>query len=185
MREAAVVDDISVGLLRLKILSHDGDTFYAGCTLNHPLIEVERMDSVSVPCIVGFSDSDRSAYFSWPWTEKGCLSMIIRCNRNPGEVQATGAEGCWRLGNVSCDPFGGVLINLDWAFLAGTSCWKCEAQGDSCAIRTSLFTHWSTPRTSILVLRVIHVCFLGAWWDNSVARHVIIRLRICSRLILS
>ena len=74
MREAAVVDDISVGLLRLKILSHDGDTFYAGCTLNHPLIEVESMDSVSVPCIVGLSDSDRSAYFSWPSTEKGFFS---------------------------------------------------------------------------------------------------------------
>ena len=119
MREAAVVDDISVGLLRLKILSHDGDTFYAGCTLNHPLIEVESMDSVSVPCIVGLSDSDRSAYFSWPSTEKGCFSMIIRCNRNPGEVQATGAEGCWRLGNVSCDPFGGVFINLDLGIPGG------------------------------------------------------------------
>ena len=79
MREAAVVDHISVGLLQLELLSNDGDTFYAGCKLNRPVITVEGTASVSVPCIVGLSDSDRSAYFSWPWTEVGCLSMISRC----------------------------------------------------------------------------------------------------------
>ena len=119
MREAAVVDHTGVGLLQLELLSNDGDMFYAGCTLNRRVIGVERMASLSVPCIAGLSDSDRSAYFSGPWTEVGCLSMIFRCNRNPGEVQATGAEGCWRLGNVSCDPFGGVFINLDLGIPGG------------------------------------------------------------------
>ena len=122
MREAAVVDHISVGLLQLEILSHDGDMFYAGCTLNRRVIGVERMASLSVPCIAGLSDSDRSAYLgnsSGAWTEAGCLSMIFRCNRNPGEVQATGAEGCWRFGNVSFDPFGGVFINLDLGIPGG------------------------------------------------------------------
>ena len=38
MREAAVVDHISVGLLQLELLSNDGDTFYAGCKLNRPVI---------------------------------------------------------------------------------------------------------------------------------------------------
>ena len=90
MREAAVVDHTGVGLLQLEILSNDGDMFYAGCRLNRRVIGVERTDySLFVPCIAGLSDSDRSAYLSGPWTEVGCLSMIFRRNRNPGEVQAS------------------------------------------------------------------------------------------------
>ena len=84
MREAAVVDHTGVGLLQLKLLSDDGDMFYAGCTLNRGVIGVERTASVSFPGTAGLSDSDRSAYFSRPWTEVGCLSMIFCCNRNPG-----------------------------------------------------------------------------------------------------
>ncbi len=38
MREAAGVDHIRVGLLQLELLSNDGDTFYAGCKLNRPVI---------------------------------------------------------------------------------------------------------------------------------------------------
>ena len=119
MREAAAVDHNSVGLLQFELLSNDGDMFYAGCTLNRRVIGVERTASVSIPGTAGLSDSDRSAYLSRPWTEVGCLSMIFRCNRNPGEVQATGAEGCWRLGNVSCDPFGGVFLSLDLGIPSG------------------------------------------------------------------
>ena len=95
MREAAVVDHTGVGLLQLELLSNDGDMLYAGCTLNRRVIGVERIDSLSVPCIAGLSDSDRSACFSGPWTEVGCLSMIFRCNRNPGEVQASYIHTYW------------------------------------------------------------------------------------------
>ena len=82
MREA--VDHTGVGLLQLKLLSDDGDMFYAGCELNPRVIGVECIDSLSVPCMAGLSDSDRSAYLAGPWTEVGCLSMIFCCTRNPG-----------------------------------------------------------------------------------------------------
>ena len=56
MREATVVDHTSIGLLQLELLSNDGDTFYARCMLNHRVIGVEHMASLSIPCIPGLSD---------------------------------------------------------------------------------------------------------------------------------
>ena len=76
-------------MLQFELLSNDGDVFYAACALNRRVIGVERTASVSIPGTAGLPDSDRSAYLSRLWTEVGCLSMIFRCNRNPGEVQAT------------------------------------------------------------------------------------------------
>ena len=108
--EAVAVDHPGIGLLQQEILSNDGDEFYVGSMLDPRVAGVERMDALPA----GLSDLDGSAFFSAPWNQVGSLSMILRCNRDPSEVQVPyTAEACWRLGSVSCDPFGGVTINFN------------------------------------------------------------------------
>ena len=104
-----------VGLSQLKILSGNDDKFYAGCTLNGGAIGVERLASPFDPSVSKLSGPDRLAFSGYgrgAWSAVGCLSIIVCCNRNQRQVQGIGAEGGWRLGDVSSDPFGGVFMTF-------------------------------------------------------------------------
>ena len=112
MKQAAT-NQCCIGLSQLKSVSGNDDKFYDGCTLNGGAIGVECLASPFDPSVSKLSGPDRlvfSGYGRGAWSAVGCLSTVFCCNHNQRQVQGIGAEGGWRLGDVSSDPFGGVFI---------------------------------------------------------------------------
>ena len=115
MMKQAATNYSPVGLSQLTILSGNDDKFYVGCTLNGEAIGVERLALLFDPSVSKLSSQDRLAFSGYgrgAWSAVGCLSIVCCCNHNQRQVQGIGAEGGWRLGDVSSDPFGGVFITF-------------------------------------------------------------------------
>ena len=143
-----------VGTSQLMILSGNDDHFYVGRTLNVGAVGVERLALPFDPSVSNFSGSDSLAFSGYgigAWSSVGCLSIILRCNRNQKQVQAIDAEGGWRLCDVSSDLFGGVFITFHSGVPGGVIfCWRCEVQGGRYVVRVIMLTIWSTPANTIL-----------------------------------